>query len=140
MLVRGPDPLETLPRSIRRPSLFRVGRWAASPLSDAGDKLGATRLEVLIWLPIGDEAGELPTWDEVAAALGRSSSIGPMTVRVDALSAVAPDELAARVAPDGDRVTLRGQVYPSRAFEGHGSTMARAIRLTGGLLVTLSTT
>lgn len=144
MLVRGPDPLETLPRSIRRPPVFKVGRWVASPLPERGDKPEAKRLEIVIWIPVGDEPGELPTWDEVAVALGRSSSVGPLTVRLDALAAVAPPEVVAAGDPAGaveeGRVTLRGEVYPSRAFEGHGSTMARAIRLEGGLLVWLSTT
>jgi hypothetical protein len=140
MLVRGPDPIETLPRSIRRPALFKVGRWVASPLPERGDKPEAKRLEVVMWLPVDDDDDELPSWDDVTATLGRSSSIGPLTVPVEALAAVAPDEVAAGATPEGDRVTLRGEVFPSRAFEGHGSTMARAIRLPGGLLVWLTTT
>ena len=68
MLVRGPDPLETLPRSIRRPPLFKLGRWVACPLSESA-KPGATRLEVILWLPVGD-GGDRPGWDDVAVALG----------------------------------------------------------------------
>ena len=139
MLVRGPDPLETLPRSIRRPSLFRLGRWVASPLSERGAKPGMTRLEVAIWLPVAEQPGDLPTWADVAGALGQPQALGPLTLPLDALEALAPEHLA-ETTPEGDRVTVTGPIYSSRAFEGHGSTMARAVRLDGGLLVTLSTT
>lgn len=138
MLVRGPDPLETLPRSIRRPRLFKAGRWVAYPLPGRGAKPGATRLEVVLWLPVGEEPGEL-TWDEVGAALGRAVEEGPLTLSREALLAVAPQHVA-DLPPAGERVTVTGDVYPARGFEGHGSTMARAVKLPGGLLVTLHTT
>ena len=139
MLVRGPDPLETLPRSIRKPPLFKVGRWVACPLLERGAKPGATRLEVVLWLPVAEKAGPLPTWDEVGVALGRPRAVGPLTLPAVAWRALAPDHL--EVSPTGsERVTMTGKVYPTRGFEGHGSTMARAVRLKGGLLVTLSTT
>ena len=137
MLVRGPDPIETLPLSIRRPSLFKSGRWVAVPLADQGSGV-VTRLEVAMWLPVGEDGG--PDWDDVTSALGRSHSVGPLTLPRVALDALLP-ELDAPVTPQArDRVTVSGPVYPSRAFEGAGSTMARAVRLTGGLMVTLSTT
>ncbi|HVV84128.1 MAG TPA: hypothetical protein VHE35_13730 [Kofleriaceae bacterium] len=138
MLVRGPDPLETLPRSIRRPRLFKVGRWAACPLSERGARPGKTRLEVVMWLPVGDSDDGLPTWKDVAAVLGPPLPAGPLTLPRAALEVVAPDVTAVPV--DDERVTITGDVYPSRGFEGHGSTMARSVRLNGGLLVTLSTT
>jgi hypothetical protein len=150
-LVRGPDPLETLPRSIRRPALFRAGRWVACPLPESG-RPGVTRLEVVLWLPVASTGDDerpdaaasgppsgLPTWDEVAVALGRPLEPGPLTVPRSALEALTPGLLAgARV--ECDRATVVGDIYPSRGFEGHGSTMARAARLDGGLLVALSTT
>ncbi len=139
MLVRGPDPLETLPRSIRKPALFKVGRWVACPLSERGAKPDVTRLEVVLWLPVAEKAGALPTWDDVAAALGRPQSVGPMTLPAIALRALVPQHLDASPAAS-ERVTMTGKVYPTRGFEGHGSTMARAVRLPGGLLVSLSTT
>ncbi len=139
LLVRGPDPLETLPRSIRKPPLFKVGRWVACPLSERGAKPGVTRLEVVIWLPVAEKAGLLPNWDDVGVALGRPQEVGPLTLPAVAWHALAPEHLA--VSPTGaERVTMTGKVYPTRGFEGHGSTMARAVRLKGGLLVTLSTT
>ena len=139
MLVRGPDPLETLPRSIRRPPLFKIGRWVASRLREGGDKPGATRLEVVMWLPVDDHGGELPTWAQVASALGRPQALGPLTIPRAALQALAP-EVVAGASLETERVTVTGDVYPTRGFEGHGSTMARSVRLAGGLLVTLSTT
>lgn len=137
MLVRGPDPLETLPRSIRRPTIFRSGRWVAVPLADQGDS-SVTRLEVAMWLPVG-EPGE-PSWDEVTAALGRSQSIGPLSLPRISLDALLPARDESSRAPQPGRVTVSGPIYPSRAFEGAGSMMARAVRLDGGLMVTLSTT
>lgn len=137
MLVRGPDPLETLPRSIRRPPLFKLGRWVACPLAESA-KPGSTRLEVILWLPVGD-GGDRPGWDDVAVALGRPLPTGPLTLPAEALDALAPGQ-PAEARADGDRVTVQGEVYPARSFEGHGSMMARAVRLTGGLLVSLSTT
>lgn len=139
MLVRGPDPLETLPRSIRRPSLFRSGRWVACPLPESA-KPGVTRLEVVMWLPVGDVDGdELPTWGAVAAALGAPQPVGPLTVPLRALEALTPALLSvARV--EAQRATVLGDVYPSRGFHGHGSTLARAVRVDGGLLVGLATT
>lgn len=137
-LVRGPDPLETLPRSIRRPALFRTGRWVASPLPESAQP-GVTRLEVVMWLPVADLAGELPSWVEVTAMLGPPQPPGPLTVPLPALEVLVPELLPiARV--EGRRATVLGDVYPSRGFEGHGSTMARVVRVDGGLLVALSTT
>jgi hypothetical protein len=138
MLVRGPDPLETLPRSIRRPSLFRSGRWVACPLPESA-KPDVTRLEVVMWLPVADDDGELPSWDEVAAALGAPQPAGPLTVPLRALEALTPALVpVARV--EAQRATVLGAVYPSRGFHGHGSTLARAVRVDGGLLVALATT
>lgn len=139
MLVRGPDPLETLPRSIRKPPLFKVGRWVACPLSERGARPDVTRLEVVLWLPVAEKPGTLPTWDDVTAALGPPQSVGPLTLPTVALRALAPEHLDA--SPTGaERVTMTGTIYPTRGFEGHGSMMARSVRLPGGLLVTLSTT
>jgi hypothetical protein len=145
MLVRGPDPLETLPRSIRRPPLFKVGRWVASPLPEAAVLPGSVRLEVALWLPVADgpargDDERTPTWDQVAIAVGRSASMGPLTLRWDALEALAPELTRQPATRRDDRVTMHGPIYPSRGFEGHGSTMARAVRMPGGLLVTLATT
>jgi len=137
MLVRGPDPIETLPRSIRRPGIFRSGRWVAVPLADQGAGV-VTRLEVAMWLPVG--APGAPSWDDVTGALGRAHSIGPLTLPQVALDALLPAHDESITPQEGGRVTLSGPIYPSRAFEGAGSTMARAVRLGGGLMVTLSTT
>lgn len=138
MLVRGPDPLETLPRSIRRPALFKVGRWVACPLAERGAKPHVTRLEVVLWLPVAEQAGVLPSWDEVSSALGRPQDVGPLTVPAIAVHALVPQHVAAGAT--GARITMTGRVYPTRGFEGHGSTMARAVRLPDGLLVALATT
>lgn len=138
MLVRGPDPLETLPRSIRRPSLFRAGRWVACPLPESA-RTGVTRLEVVMWLPVGDAPGHLPTWRDVASALGAAQPAGPLTVPLPALEVLLPALLPEAQVHDR-RATVVGTVYPSRAFHGHGSTLARAVRAGDGLLVSLATT
>jgi hypothetical protein len=137
MLVRGPDPLETLPRSIRRPRLFRAGRWVACPLPECA-KADVTRLEVVMLLAVGDDEPGAPSWQEVCDTLGPPQPTGPLTVPLQALEALAP-ALVAAARVDERRATVIGAVYPSRGFEGHGSTMARAVRVDGGLLVGLST-
>jgi hypothetical protein len=55
-----------------------------------------------------------------------------------AVTALVPDRLDEMQADNGT-VSITGSGYPAAAFEGRGFALGRAVRITGGLLVAVTT-
>ena len=133
--TRHDDLDELRRRNLSIPSVFQRGAWLTLPLGAAGGAPGRAATQLVIWLPVGGDAGD-PGWPEVEAAIGarRAATARTIPAAAAALWSGAP---AFDHSAGADAWTVRGDECSPAAFGNvfwkHGWALATAT----GVLVSL---
>lgn len=147
------EDLSRLRRRVPVPDEFPTGRYVVVPRSSPGVfDLGPVDYQLVLWLPVDDSE-----WPGVDAALGAGEPAGVAAHQLDELLGPAGERTERAVPADVARalipastldacarpgapareLRLRGTSYASARFEAAGWRHGWALRVPGGLVVSL---
>jgi hypothetical protein len=143
--MRANTDLDQLRNKIPVPAVFERAVWMAARLGQ-GSSPGPTGAQLVIWLPVEDPDSDWgaaltgegsATWAEIDAAIGGPGRAGTRSLRREVAAAVLPGDVLDTLEVRDDAVLARGIEYAAAPFENAWWRHGWAIRLPGGLLVSL---
>ena len=143
------EDLARLRKRVSIPEVFASGAWVAFPLGGSTSDLGPTTTQLLVWLPVADDAdvdldldtalrgGQAAAWSDVIASLGEPGLPASRTIAASAATALLPPDVRAQLATDGAAAIVAGRTICAAPFENVFWKHGWAIGLPGGILVSL---